>query len=51
MNPDAPRCPTCHLAVASASEVVIGFARYSDTLGGHADRHTLVAETAERVVA
>lgn len=41
-------CPTCGLGVASVDDVVAGRARYADSPGGHADRHTLVVEAAER---
>lgn len=47
----AHSCPTCGLPVTSIDRVLAGLARYADTAGGHADRHTLVVEAAERAVA
>lgn len=44
-------CVTCGRPVATADEVVSGWATYADTQGGHNDRHALVVEAAERTAA
>lgn len=40
-------CQTCGAPVVDPDEYVPGRDSYSDTPGGHADRHTLVVEAAE----
>lgn len=40
-------CPNCGGAVVA--DFRPGKDSYADTLGGHADRHTLVIEVAERI--
>jgi hypothetical protein len=44
------QCPQCGQTTADADAVIAGQAGYSDTPGGHSDRHTLVIESAERIV-
>lgn len=43
-------CGECGAPLADVEDVIAGRARYADTAGGHADRHTLVVEAAERAV-
>jgi hypothetical protein len=41
-------CVTCGQGVVSPADFRPGIDAYDDTPGGHADRHTLVVEAAER---
>ena len=43
-------CPTCGLPVIDPATFEPGRDSYFDTPGGHADRHALVVEAAERAV-
>lgn len=43
-------CPTCGLPTVAPDLVGTPGVRYADSPGGHADRHTLVLEAAERVM-
>lgn len=45
------RCPLCGQRVLDPDDFdPAGGDRYDDTPGGHADRHTMVVEAAERIV-
>ena len=43
-------CPICNLPTATADDAIAGRARYTETQGGHSDRHTLVVKAAESVI-
>jgi hypothetical protein len=48
MSSELEKCPTCGGAVVA--DFRPGEDDYADTPGGHADRHTLVVEAAERAL-